>query len=387
LNLLIFWHSAEKARKDTDMALRIDFARTRTVRLAAQSLQEALKAPESRRSAEIREAKAWLLSAADEHEDEAAKTRNQMFAEAETTSKPEQVASDVMAAVLSDVHIANTLMAAGNALEETDAYPNPELLNQAVFGMQQATLLHEQTERLLAFSAEPIHSEDLRTARDTFQRRADETLNSLIFAAKDASGSLISAMKKLDGQKLLDGLAQLGGPLAELPKSGNLFRKGVEKMQNAFDFLRRVLDSELVSEVKEKLGELWSKIKDGTWADDLLGWAFNVRTVRELLAKAATSDKVGADHLDRATDSFAPLAENFSTEMKWAKTITSAVSFGSGLLLLAGVTAGSSALFLAGAYLSILSAILVMGRDSAGSGKLFHGNRGVRSIVEALNVA
>jgi hypothetical protein len=192
------------------------------------------------------------------------KTRNQMFAETETTAKPEQVAGDVMAAVLSDVHIANTLMAAGNALEETDAYPNPELLNQAVFGMQEATLLHEQTERLLAFSAEPIHSEDLRSARATFQRRADETLNSLISAAKDASVSLISAMKKLDGQKLLDGLSQLGGPLAELPKAGNLFRKGVEKIQNAFDFLRRMLDSQLLSEVKEKLGELWSKIKDGT---------------------------------------------------------------------------------------------------------------------------
>ena len=369
------------------MTLRIDSTRTRPVRLAAQRLQEALKAPESRRAAEIREAKDWLLSAADEHEGEAVKTRNQMFAETEMTAKPEQLASDVMAAVLSDVHVANTLMAAGNALEETDADPNPELLNQAVFGMEETAPLQEQTERVLAFSAEPIHSTDLPSARATFQRRADETLNSLISAANDASGNLISAMKKVDGQKLLDGPSQLGGPLADLPKAGNLFRKGVEKIQNAFDFLRRVLDSQLVSEVKEKLGELWSKIKDGTWADALLGWAFNVRTVRELLAKAATSDKVGADHLDRATDSFAPLAENFSTEMTWAKTITSAVSFGSGLLLLAGVTAGSSALFLAGAYLSILAAILVMGRDSAGSGKLFHGNRGVSSIVEALIIA
>jgi hypothetical protein len=347
-------------------------------------LQEALEAPASRRAAEIRKAKEWLISAADEHEGEATKTRHQMFAEIEVEEQPEHLLSDVMATILSDLHVANTLMAAGNVTQETDADPNPELLNQAVFELQDTDFLHEEMERLFAFSAEPKKSKDLASARDSFRRSGDEALDRLISAAKDASGSLITAMKKVDGQKLLGALSGLSGPLDDLPKTGNLFRKGIEKIQQAFDLLRRMLDSQLVIEVKAKLAELWSKIETGTWGDALLGWTFNASAVRELLSKAAAVDDVCADRLDRATDSFGPLVETFTIEMKWAKTITSAVSFASGLLVLVGVTAGSSVLFLAGAYLSILTAILLMGRDSAGSGKLFHGNRGVRSIGEAL---
>lgn len=367
------------------MATMIDSRRMNQVRLAAQQLRAALDAPPIHRAMQIREAKEFLLSAAEQQETDATGAREYFLAAASLEKTPEAAPADIMTIVISDLSVANTLMAAGAALEETETKADPAKLDQAVIGLQQSSDVNENAIRAFAFSSEPVHSADLPSARDSFRERTEEALKELISKAKDACSGAITAMKKLDPQKLIQALADLGGPLAQLPRVGSLFQKGLEKMQSALDFLRRLLDADFMSEIKEKLSSLWERVKDGSWADDLLGWTFNRPAIEAMLPKAASSPQLTPDQVDRATGDLAPLVEKFSSEMKWAKALTAAVGFGGSLLVYASaVTAGTSALFVGGAYLMILAAIIVIGRDSAGTGKLLHNGRGVESIIEGL---
>jgi hypothetical protein len=369
------------------MAMPINYARTNQVRLAAEQLQAALRVPEIRKATEVRDAKEWLISAAEQHENDAVRAREHFTSEVSAAKEPEWTAPDIMSVVISDLWVANTLMAAGNVLEETPAKPDPKLLDQALIGIQQSTSIDEDTTRAFAFSSKPLHSTDLPVAREVFRQHAHDTLTDLVSQARGAASTVITAMNKIEGRKLLQALADLGGPMATLPELGNLFRKGMEKMQNALDFLRRMLDSEFLREIKSKISGMSAKVTDGTWTDDLLGWTFNRAAIESLLPKAACSDQFTVDQVDLATGDLAPLAEKFSSEMKWAKAVTTAVSFAGGFLTVAaGVSAGTSALFVGGAYLMTLAAIIVVGRDSVGSGALLHGHRGVQSIVQTLIV-
>jgi hypothetical protein len=369
------------------VSIPIDYVRTNQVRLAAQQLRAAIHAPEARRAKEIREATDWLVSAADQHENDAARARQGFMAET-TAPQSEQTKADVMLVVISDLYVANTLMAAGHALQETEAPPDPKLLDQALIGLHQSATVDQETIRAFAFTSTPVHSADLPSARDTFRERTGEALAELVSQSKDACSGAIAGLKKLDPQNALDALGQLGGPLAELPKLGVLFRKGVEKLENALDFLKNMLDSAGLGEIKKKLTEFWDKIMDGTWADGLLDWIFSLGAVKALLPSTAASDRFTVDEVDRATGNLAPVVEKFTGEMKWAKALAAAIGFAGPLLLAAThVTAGMSAVFLGGAYILILAAIIAMGRDSAGSGAWFHSNRGVRAIVERLIAA
>jgi hypothetical protein len=365
------------------MSTAADYTKTNQVRLAAQQLRAALNAPPDRRAGEIRAATDWLTAAADQHENDAARARQGFLAQP-VAQQPGRTPADIMSVVISDLNVANTLMAAGNALQETEAKPDPKLLDEALIGMQQGATLDQETTLAFQFKAQPVHSADLPSARDAFRQRTGAVLNDLVSQAKDACSNVIGGINKLDGQKAIEALAQLGGPLAELPQIGILFRKGIEKMRNALDFLKQMLDKGMLGEIKDKLTAIWSQIAGGTWANALLGWTFGREQTESLLPKVAGSDKYTVEQVDRSTDDLAPLTERFASEMKWARTVTAAIGFGDGLAVLAGVTAGTSALFLGGAYLLVLAAIIVIGRDCAGTGALFHGHRGVRVLIEGL---
>ena len=119
------------------MTIAVDHSRTNQVRLAAQQLRTALGASEETRTRAIREAKEWLISAADQHETDAARVRQRFLAEP-AAAQAEQTTADVMSVVISDLYVANTLMAAGQAVEETGAPSAPHLLDEALVGIQQA---------------------------------------------------------------------------------------------------------------------------------------------------------------------------------------------------------------------------------------------------------
>jgi hypothetical protein len=353
------------------------------VRLAAQDLRNALALPEDQRVSRIREAKQWLLSAADQQTSSSFEATRLFFSTPPGEVPPHESTADTLDSILADAQVANTLIAAGQALGEAGPAPDATPLDHAISSLESFESPSAEIERL-NFSGEPTHSPDLPTATQTLRARTEETLRTFVSEAHSAGTTVVENLAKVDSAKALEALSQLGGPLQKLPELGELITKGMEKLKGVAESLMRLLEQAGLGAVKEKLTAFWSKLTDGTLIDSLLDWIFGKEAIDSALSKAAAATPAA---FDAASDSIVPLGDSFKSKMSWAKTLTKVVAAGAGLLLLFGaVTGGPLAVFTAVTYLLILAAILMIGRNYAGDGRVFVEGPGVRAIIESLAV-
>jgi len=281
--------------------------------------------------------------------------------------------------------VGNTLIAAGQALQEAGPGPGALALDTVISSLEATPDFGTEIAAALNFSGEPTHSANLQAASQTLHSRVDQTLHTLVSEAHTAGSQVVDKLAHLDGAKALEALAQLGGPLAKLPEAGELIKRGIAKLQKAIDALMNLLDNEGLQAIKEKLTTFWTKLTDGTLVDALLAWAFGGESIQAVLEKVTAMPNLAVIAVDSASDLLPPLGEGFKTKMSWARTLTRVIAAGIGLLLIGGVVAaGPLAVFAAGAYLLILAAILLIGRDYAGKGGVFHQGKGVRAVIEGL---
>jgi hypothetical protein len=358
---------------------------TRPVRLAAAELRQALTLPEAERAGRVREAKEWLLSAADNQGRESAVAREQYFAAPPSTEARTVSTAQALAGIIADAQVGNTLIAAGQALGEAGVQTGPGVLDDAILALESTPDFAGQIEPALHFSAPPTRSATLEDAAKTFQSRVQDTLNTLVTQSREAGGTVVDKLLKLDGAKALEALAQLGGPLASLPDAGVFIKKGLEKLKQAMHSLRDLLDADGLQQVKQKLTDAWKHLTDGTFMDLLLAWAFDESRIDDTVRKALAQTSLSSSTVDGASDLLLPLQDGYKTRMAWTKALSGIIAGGAGLLLLSGpFGAGPVVIVAAGAYLLILVAILLMGRDYAGEKGLFHEGRGILGIAESL---
>ena len=361
-------------------------ATTRNVRLAAQDLRSALDLPDNERAPRLREAKQWLISAADDHAAASARATERYFSAPPADGTAIEMPIDVLSSILEDTQVGNTLIAAGHALDETGSGGSVRALDDAISGLQTVDF-RSQALVALNFAGEPTHSADIAAAAQTLRVRANECMNTFVTEARAAGSQVITQLSKVDSAKALEALSRLGGPFAQLPQIGVLIKKGIERLQRAMDSLVKLLDAAGLKETKEKLTALGSKLRDGTLIDSLLQWALGGDSVKAAIDKVLGTSTVGTSTLDGASDLLPPLGEGFKTKMAWARTLTGVIAAGAGLLLVVGVAAAAPvAVFTAGAYLLVLAAIIVVGRDYAGNGDFFLQHKGLRAIIESLTV-
>jgi hypothetical protein len=360
-------------------------AATRNVRLAAQDLRSALNLPNNERAPRLRDAKEWLLSAADDYAADSAKATELYFSTPTATTNRE-IPIDALSSILEEAQVGNTLIAAGHAVDETGEGGSTRALDEAISGLQTADF-RSQAVAVLNFAGEPTHSPDIAAAAQSLRARTNECLNTFVTEARGAGAQVLTQLSKVDSAKALEALSQLGGPFAKLPQVGVLIKKGIERLQRAMDSLMKLLDAAGLKEIKEKLTALGSKLSHGTLIDSLLQWALGGDSVKAAIDKVLETSKVAVPVLDGASDLLPPLGEGFKVKMGWAKTLTGVIATAAGLLLVVGaVAAAPLAVFTAGAYLLVLAAILLVGRDYAGEGDFFLQHQGLRAIIESLTV-
>jgi hypothetical protein len=360
---------------------------TRNVRLAAQDLRDALDLPEDQRAARVRDAKRWLVSAADEQGESSSRVAQLYFTgPAGESPAAEPTGADALAAILADAEVATTLIAAGHALGESGTGLETAPLDDAISSLHTFEA-HTDAFAMQNFQGEPIHSKDPAAATQTLRSRTDETLRTFVMEARSAGGQVVEKLSKVDAAKALEALSQLGGPMQKLPEFGELVKKGIAKLQGVADSLMKLLGDAGFGAVKEKLTAFWSKLKDGTLVDSLLGWVFGRESIETALDRAAGIPAIVVAAFDSASDSIPLLGDSFKGKMSWAKTLTGIVAAGAGLLLCIGAVAGGPlAIFTAGTYLLILAAILLIGRNYAGDGGIFVQGKGLRATIESLTV-
>lgn len=368
---------------------------TQAVLRAGRELRKALGAD----WATLGDAISRLEQTAQQHETGGMGYRAFMFSELETTTEADKVTrermtEDVLVSVLTDLQVANVLMAAGQALGETGKKAEPRLLDETLLRLDNTTRAIEQslaqgvkpgrfgfTEE--AASPEVVRSADLPSAIETCKRRSNETLDILVSEAQGVVTSVVTALSKLDEKEVLEALSKLGVEVKELPKVGRLFRQGIEKLKGAIDTLTRLLGSEALVRIKAQVEQIWQEVREGKHVAQALKWAFGVEATQALIAKILSSEGLQQEALDQASNALAPLATTFKEKMAMAKGMASAVTLGGTLLALTPLAGPGLMLFTASFYMGILAAVVLIGMDYADGGRILLRVRGVGEIISS----
>lgn len=367
---------------------------TQSVLYAGRHLRRALDADR----ATIEFATNQLEEAVQKHEEGGTGYRAFMFSELETTPEAEKatqerLTEDVLASVLTDLQVANVLMAAGQTIDEK---AEPRLLDEALLMLENTA---HTIDRSLAEGTVPgrfgfaeevtapqaIQSADLTSAIETFRSRSDEVLTTLVNDAQGVVTSILKALDKIDLEKVVTALSNMGRHVQALHKVGHrLFRYGVEKLEGAMDALIRLLGSETLAKIKAEVEEVWKRVKEGEHVAQVLGWAFRVDDARTHISEILRSERLKLEKLDDASNALTPLPITFKEIMVMAERMAAAVTIGGFALTLIPLAGPSPALLTAFAYLLILAAVLLIGMDYADSGFLLQRVRGVREIAEGV---
>lgn len=373
---------------------------TRSVLYAGRQLRIALDADRAR----LGHAITRLERTAQQHEIEGTGYRAFMFTELEDTTEAdnairERMTEGVLASVLTDLQVANVLIAAGQTLGETGEKVEPRLLDEPLLRLENTTRVIESSLRSpLAKEVKPgrfgfaeevaipdlVQSSDLPSAIGTIRRRSNETLATLVNDAQEAVISVVMALTKFDKEKVL---SMLGGVVQELPKIGRLFRQGVEKLIGAIRALIHLLGSDALARIRVQVEKIWQDVNDGKRVAQALEWAFRVEATRTRIAEILQSQDLKREALDKSSNDLAQLAITFKEDMAMVLGITSTVTLAGRLLTLTPIAGPELALMAASAYGVIMGAIVLIGMGYTDSGLIFRRVRGVGEIVSSVRPA
>jgi hypothetical protein len=354
---------------------------TRSVRVAAVELRKALALPEVERAGRVREATAWLLATANEQGRERTGLREQYFVDQAFSEQTTISAEGALAQILDVAQTAHILIAAADAVNGISHSADTSALDRAIDALDSTTDFTTASH----FMIEQKHSPDLPSARQTLRLRVNESLETLITEAQRAGSNVVERFRKIDATKAFEALASLGGPFERLPDLSVLVQAGVEKLQSAFEWLIRLLGSDCIKDVKNKLIDMLAAATDGTLLRSFLALMFEQQQILSAFDKLAALSALTIARIDAASDLLPLLNDGFKKKMNWVTSLTAAVASCSALMItLDSAAAANLTAFAAAAYLLVLVAILLVGRDYAGHTGIFHDGNGILGVIESL---
>jgi hypothetical protein len=372
---------------------------TESVITAGRRLQKALETRAN--PAKLEYAIKGLERAAQQQESSGADYHAFMFSELETAPETdkitrERVTEDVLASVLTDLHVANVLMAAGQAVGEIEGEREPKKLRESLLQLERTSSVVEQClaspietgpePGRFGFSEEAadtdtVKSPDLASAITTYKDRSGETLVSFVNDAKDVVMNVVKKLSEIDFDKVFDLLSDIGGKIGDLSKVGRLFKQGVKKLQDAVNALLRLLGDDVVQKIKTQVNKVWSGLKDGKYVAGPLEWSFGVEETKKQIQDILKSDKLNQESLDEGSNALAKLKVAFKENMGLLSGVAAAVSLAGTLLFFIPAIGPYAALTAASINLLILGAVILIGMDYTDSGILLRRVRGVREIT------
>jgi hypothetical protein len=299
---------------------------------------------------------------------------------------------DTLSAILLELQSANTLIAAGMALNEHGGGADAKPLNEAV---AQIRLTRSDVESHLSgvgrlgFAPQAEPSATLGDARKLFLESGDKTLDSIAGGTESVVGSAFEKLKKADPSKVLEAIDSLGQSFQFAAAAGRLIRKGVEMLKGALDSLSKLFGDEALTEIKDKVGELWQKFAADNHVVRIL---IGEPGARKRVSDFAQSPDLDISRFDGISRELALLEDKFQGIRKILDGLVTAVVLAAGLvgtLQFLGLWAVAPWVPLAGpiAYASIMGAALLAGLNYTGARPLFAWIRGVCSIVPDAQLA
>ena len=102
-------------------------------------------------------------------------------------------------------------------------------------------------------------SPSVEEALKLFRDSAGRTLDSIATGTESTINAAVDKLKKVDPSKVLEAIDNLGKSFEVVATAGRLIRKGLEKLKDVLDALSHLFDSETMSDIKDRVRELWNK--------------------------------------------------------------------------------------------------------------------------------
>jgi hypothetical protein len=320
----------------------------------------------------------------------------------------ERITEDVFATVLADLQIGGVLVAAGHDLGEADGQTGGHRLAEALDALEQTTpVIARGLSMPLSAGPKPgrfnfsgstdktetpsVQSPDPKSARDAFEQRAKQTLDTFVGELRGVAVSVVDALKKLSPDKILEALESFGGPVKSVTGMvKRLLKKGLDKMQAAIDALVRLIGSDALTKVKERVVQFWNEAADQKLSElgnALIAKVIGVEATTQRVRAILSGGELDKDAVDKASDELAQLVTPYAGNMAMAKKAVEVISFVSGILVLTPIAGQKVALFAAGSYFLILGAVFLIAMDYTDSGRVLQRVRGVGEIAGGLRPA
>jgi hypothetical protein len=309
-------------------------------------------------------------------------------------SQADASSEEALASITLELHAGNVLVAAGQAVSSVDAQAGAEAnsrpyLDEALAELEHARNTVKQSsspearanfEANLALAAVQITAEQ---APGEFRKRTEGTLDGLVADSESVVNKIFEKLKKTDGSKVVQALAKFADETDVFKNAARLIRQGIEKIQNAYNALIRLIGNELLKGVKDKVQKIWSDFADGKFTRDGLESMYAVQYVRKKAEGLLQNPRLDRQRLIEACADLAPLEPKFKKHMDLLNGFVAGIAIAAVVLPFTPLQP-NAVLIVAGAYLLVLGAIILIGREYAGSEWTLHWVRGVGQIVLEL---
>jgi hypothetical protein len=361
------------------MAISSEYRRgAASVLRAGQALQDAVELGDDD---EIQAALAELRRAAAAREsDGGAVAGFAPAATAERTLAPLEL-DEELDQVLVEVNVGQALLAAGSVARERGAQPAPELLPEALAGLEQTTRRMDRppepaTAGFLQREGAP-KGPPLEVFRDHLPRTVEGIVTRTTAVGKDVAVGLV-AIPAAALQPIVGGAV---GVASALPDVGPLVRAGLRAVQRAIEALQRLVPSQVIEKVREWAKEWWEQRNEPVLdrvARALLGTERLQPELQAALAKSGLAE-------DRLRKGYVQLVELEERHERTTETIRKIVSALTKIVgpLAALFAAAAAWLYGVGAvgYVLALGAGIWLGRDYLDTGALVERVPGIRAIL------
>lgn len=297
-------------------------------------------------------------------------------------------AEDALSGVLLDVQAANVLLSAGVALNEHGRGSETSFLydSMAEVGNSQAIVMHNLgTRARREFSpASGIKSSTLQAAKKTFSDNAEGVLKDIVDEAAGVVADVLEKLRKFDGAKVTESIQKLGESFQVISAAGKLIKRGLDLLKNALDALSKLFGGKVLASAKGKVAEIWKQCQSGEYTRDVLKRIFDVKATEVHIEGILAQADLDIAAIDGATNDLPELADKFKGNMKLFRSLMSGVALAGGIIAFLQLAAPWIPLAMAGVYISLIAAAVLVGMDYSDSGRILRWVRGVGEIANSI---
>ena len=312
------------------------------------------------------------------------------FEPAQDASGSAKSPDDVISGLLLDLQAANSLMAAGVAMNEHGKGSDTQYLREVVGQIRASSSgvdTHLAKSSTLRFAPQAQPSTTIEDAIKLFRDSAGRTLDSVAGGTEDVIDSAFSKLKDLDKSKISEAIDNLGKSFEIVAAAGNLIRRGLQKFNEVVNALSSLFGDGVADGVKAKVKEIWSKLTSGEYTKNLVSFLIGVPEAKDRVDRFAKLPDPQIGVYDGVSRELALMEDQYQGKRKILDGLISAV------VLAMGIIAGLQAFGLwaaapwvimaaAAAYAGIAGGALLAGMNYTGARPLFGWSRGVCEIVQ-----